>query len=161
MKKAIVLFLLFFFVGCSNEPDVIHLRTVKGPRKEKSTVTANQLMTVQVEGMTCEMGCGGSIRKALKATGGVARVSFDFVEGRKIQSAKIYLDSTQVSSTELDRILRTINDKQFKTYQPTTERVHSSDTETGSTSSEKEQMKINEENIAIPNLLDLLSGFVL
>lgn len=161
MKKISYLILVVFMLGCSSEPDVVHLRTVKGPRKEKTVVHANQLMTIQVEGMTCEMGCGGNIRKALKATGAVERVSFDFVEGRKIQHATVYLDSTKVNALELEQIIRTINDKQFKTYQRSTSALSASSTSTDSPSSEKEKVEMNEEVIAVPNLLDLLTGFVL
>lgn len=161
MKKVSYLFLFVFALGCSSEPDVVHLRTVKGPRKEKTIVQANQLMTIQVEGMTCEMGCGGSIRKALKATGAVERVSFDFVEGRNIQQATVYLDSTKVSAGELEMIIRSINEKQFKTYQRTTEALSASSATVDSPSSEQEKMELNEEAIAVPNLLDLLTGFVL
>jgi copper chaperone CopZ len=161
MKKVSYLFLFIFALSCSSEPEVVHLRTVKGPRKEKTAVNANQLMTIQVEGMTCEMGCGGSIRKALKATGAVERVSFDFVEGRKIQQATIYLDSSKVSSAELEKIIRTINEKQFKTYQRSTEALTASATTSNSPSSEKKKVEMNEELIAVPNLLDLLTGFVL
>lgn len=161
MKKVSFLILFVFSLGCSSEPEVVHLRTVKGPRKEKTVVETNQLMTIQVEGMTCEMGCGGSIRKALKATGAVERVSFDFVEGRKIQQASIYLDSTKVSSDELEKIIRTINEKQFKTYQRSTEALTASTNTSNSPASEKKKVEMNEELIAVPNLLDLLTGFVL
>ena len=41
-------------------------------------VTPNRKMTTEIDGMTCVMGCGGSIRKELLNTGAVSRCSFDF-----------------------------------------------------------------------------------
>jgi hypothetical protein len=61
----------------------------------------------------------------------------------------------------LEKIIRTINEKQFKTYQRSTEALTASATTSNSPSSEKKKVEMNEELIAVPNLLDLLTGFVL
>jgi copper chaperone CopZ len=115
MKNQILFTLLVFFVcSCSSEPEVVHLRTVKHNDKKKAEVKANCTALIDIKGMSCEMGCGGSIRKALKATKAVARVSYDFMEGREVQVAKIEFDSTQLNTKQIETIISELNDQQFK-----------------------------------------------
>jgi copper chaperone CopZ len=151
--------------ACSSEPNVVHLRTEKGQKETKAPVNANSVLTMEIDGMTCEMGCGGSIRKELKASGAVARVEFiDFTEGQKTQTAKVSFDSTKITSDELVKIVSTINDKQFKVGKTTTDALatNAETTETSiSSETEEEEVELSESSFAIPNLLDILSGFVL
>ena len=44
----------------------------------KIAVEANRVLRMDLDGMVCSMGCGGSIRKGLNATGAVADCDFDF-----------------------------------------------------------------------------------
>ena len=76
-------------------------------------VKANSQADYAVEGMVCQMGCGGSMRKELKNAGGVERVEVNFVEGEKTQLVQVSYDSLLISSNKIASILNTINDKQF------------------------------------------------
>lgn len=151
--------------ACSSEPKVVHLRTEKGQKETKAPVNANSVLTFDVEGMTCEMGCGGSIRKELKATGGVARVEFiDFDDTKKVQKAKVSFDTNKVSADELVKIVTTMNDKQFKVGKTTIETIDQTSEipATESTSStEEEKVELSETSFVLPNLLDILSEVVL
>jgi copper chaperone CopZ len=148
--------------SCSSETNVKHLRTEKVSTDKTVSVIPNHILTMEVEGMTCEMGCGGSIRKELKSTGGVSRVEFDFVEGRKIQSARISFDDAKVSQKEMVKIVSTMNDKQFKVGKSSTENLDQSlNSSIESTSDSDEQnVEISESEFAIPNLIDILSGII-
>jgi copper chaperone CopZ len=64
--------------------------------------------------MVCEMGCGSSIRKALKDTKAVDRCSIDFKDERKVNVATISFDSTAITKDKIVTIISTLNDKQFK-----------------------------------------------
>jgi copper chaperone CopZ len=107
------LFFVLALMACSSNPEVVHLRTEKPKKKEVVHVEPNATMTADVEGMTCEMGCGGRIRTELKATGAVSRVQFDFVEGRKKQGMTVYFDETKITQKRIMDILRTMNEQQF------------------------------------------------
>ena len=76
-------------------------------------VRANAQIDLNVEGMVCQMGCGGSMRKELKNAGGVERVEVNFVEGEKTQLVQVSYDSLLISSNKIASILNTINDKQI------------------------------------------------
>ncbi|MBP6090491.1 MAG: heavy-metal-associated domain-containing protein [Crocinitomicaceae bacterium] len=113
IRTSLLFCLLGLFVACNSTPETIVLRREKVVKTTKTKVIGNKKMTVEIEGMTCEMGCGGSIRKALKETGGVERVQYDFVEGRKKQVAIVTYNDQQVSPKEALKLIETINEKQF------------------------------------------------
>ena len=84
-------------------------------KKTKSIdVQANSQAEFAVEGMVCQMGCGGSIRKELKLTGAVERVEVNFVEELKEQVVHVQYDSTKIAIQKITSILNSINDRQFK-----------------------------------------------
>ena len=151
--------------SCSSEPEVVHLRTVKGQEKETIKVNANRMLTVEIEGMSCEMACGGSIRTNLKATGAVDRVQFDFEDGREIQTAFISYDSKKISDDQMLKLIQTINEKQFTTHKHSSEALASSEEATGSDkggSNETSKVDVSEvtPSIELPNLFDLLKNLV-
>jgi mercuric ion binding protein len=108
-----LLSLLFFVVGCTSEEKPVFIRkesyTVSTPNK----VVSNKLVAMEIEGMTCVMGCGASIRKELYTTNAVSSVEFDFKEGRKLNTVKIAFDSAKISSDEMVSIISKMNEKQF------------------------------------------------
>ncbi|MCF8415725.1 MAG: hypothetical protein K9G40_05750 [Crocinitomicaceae bacterium] len=166
MKKLSILFSgVLILSACSSEPKEVLLRTEKGSTDvKKAPVHSTAVLTMEVEGMTCEMGCGGSIRKELKATGGVERVKFDFVEGAEKQKTYVYFDEAKVSEKELKEIITTMNEKQFtigsctkenvdKTTQPSESKSNSSD--------EAAVVNMEEDNFQLPNLVGILKDLVL
>lgn len=164
MKNFSILFASALIIGaCSSEPEKIHLRTEKGPRNENGKhVDANSMMTVEIQGMTCEMGCGGSIRKELKGTGAVARVQFDFEEGRKKQTAMVSYDSSKITAAEMIRLITTMNDKQFSVDKNTVEPISKDVTTDRSSSKESKEpeVELEETRIEMPNLINILKDLV-
>jgi mercuric ion binding protein len=115
MKSVVFIVSICALMGCSSGPNVTKKEQPVAPEKEiKLNVAANQLLEMEVEGMTCEMGCGGTIRKKLQKTGHVGRVRFDFEEGRKIQTARIFIDTTKISSDDVKTLIESLNKGQFK-----------------------------------------------
>ncbi len=80
---------------------------------ELVVVEPNRLLTMELEGMVCSMGCGGSIRKELKATGAVAQCDFDFEDERPLDIATIEFDKDKITVDEIIAIVSKINDGQF------------------------------------------------
>lgn len=113
LHKYLFISLVVVFSACNSTPETIVLRREKGQKTLKTKVIGTKKMTTEIEGMTCEMGCGGSIRKALKETGGVERVQYDFVEGRKKQVALITYDAAKIDAQKMLQLIQTINEKQF------------------------------------------------
>jgi len=115
MKHLLIAFaLVSFIISCSNETEVEYIKTIKGAgKKNKMAVNANAMLQLQIEGMSCEKGCGGTIRKALKRTGAVKSVSYDFQEGRSFQWANVELDSNKIVLDSIKGIITSLNENQF------------------------------------------------
>jgi copper chaperone CopZ len=166
MKKLSILFSgVLILSACSSEPKEVLLRTEKGSTDEKKVpVHATAVLTMEVEGMTCEMGCGGSIRKELKATGGVERVKFDFVEGAEKQKTYVYFDEAKVSEKDLKEIIMTMNEKQFTISSSTKGKVDNGTNTSASksiSSDETAVVNMDEDNFQLPNLVGILKDLVL
>ena len=111
-----VSFVLFSLASCSsNEEKKIIKIEKKVMYKPLEKVVPTKKLVIDVNGMTCEHACGGSIRMALKETNAVDRVSFDFETDRKTNKAFIAFDDKKISEKEIVTIIEKINDKQFTT----------------------------------------------
>ncbi|MFM7006238.1 MAG: heavy-metal-associated domain-containing protein [Flavobacteriales bacterium] len=74
---------------------------------------ANTTQEFGVKGMVCKMGCGGSIRKALKETCAVERVDVNYIDSLQEQTIKVYYKRELIAPAQMRAILADINDKQF------------------------------------------------
>jgi copper chaperone CopZ len=118
MKHSIFLGLAALLVlgSCSSTPEKKIISVEKKVVIEKmAPVHADRKLAIEVSGMSCEHACGGSIRMALKETGAVDRVSYDFEDGRKTNTAYITFDKSKISADKIVSIIETINEKQFTT----------------------------------------------
>jgi copper chaperone CopZ len=120
MKKIVFILPLYIAVfSCTHEEEKIIIKNA-GAKKgnhtsNATTVIPNKLLSVQVEGMSCEMNCGGSIRKTLKKTGAVSRVEFKWVDEAEKQQTLISFDDSKISQEEIIQIIEKINEGQFQT----------------------------------------------
>lgn len=125
-------------------------------------VIPNRKLSVEIEGMVCEKGCGASIRKALKATGGVSTCSFDFAEERKQNTAVIEFDKDKVTADKLIDIITTINEKQFSVTRSSSAqldmKVNAKETDlSAEPSSESSTIHVSHSSFEMPNFLKLFS----
>jgi copper chaperone CopZ len=153
---------MLLLLSCSTEPNVVHLKTVKGKNhSSQRKVSPNKLLTVGIEGMSCEMACGGSIRTNLRSTGAVARVQYDFEEGRDVQTAFISFNDEKISEEEILSIIETINEKQFKTHNHSTQEINSGENTPNSPADNgSSKVDVAEGNYRIPNLFHILSNII-
>lgn len=163
MKKFVfVISTGLLFSACSSEKQTENVaeNTVE---TAKTVVHPNQLLTMEIDGMVCQMGCGGSIRKGLKETNGVASVEFDFEEERKTNIAKIAYDKSIVSSEELIKVVSKLNEGQFLVGTVSFEdmTIPAKTTKTSSSkSSEESKVEVSSTYVKLPNLFDLFSGLL-
>ena len=129
MKK--VLFtgiLVSLLASCSTSTDQVTNAEEKSQNEtitedELVSVIPNRKMTTEIDGMTCVMGCGGSIRKELLSTGAVSRCSFDFKGIDETSSAMIEFDKDKISADEIADLLKKINEGQFTLGEMSTETI--------------------------------------
>jgi len=104
-------------LSCSQEAPQKHV--VKKETQKDDTgamlpdVKADRMLVVDLEGMVCKMGCGGTIREALYASNAVKEVSFDFEEDRKVDVAKVAYDRDKITADEIVGIIAAANEGQF------------------------------------------------
>lgn len=147
--------------GCSAKADKV-IVSEEVPAVEEAVVHANQLLSMEVDGMVCQMGCGGSIRKALKGTGAVSNIEFDFEDERATNVATISFDKNKVTQDELVKLVSDLNDGQFTVGEVSSEAlskeiVHE---DHDHSSAETHEVEMSSSNFQMPNLLDLLSGLL-
>ncbi len=129
---------------------------------EDVVIVPTKVATMEITGMTCVKGCGGSIRKSLKSTNGVERVTFDFDAERATDIATIYFDDAIVSAEEMKERLSVLNNNQFTIGEIIVEdySATSSNSSESSTNFEEATVDANTNSFEFPNLLDLFSGFL-
>lgn len=170
MKKNLVIIgivsLGLFACKSEEKPSESADGTPKKEQKDEPTVAVNadRVLNLELEGMVCQMGCGGAIRKELNATGAVANCEFDFEEDRAMDVAKIEFDKDKITADEIVKIVSEINDGQFKVGKVSSEDLATTDivNETPNTtkSVEKPKATMSVSTSSMPNLFDLFSGLL-
>ena len=164
MKRIFFLVTLgLILTACSSE---VQLDSDQTQDKLSNTelVVPNRLLTVEIEGMVCEMGCGGSIRKDLKAAGGVSDVTFDYKEDRNTNFVAVTFDSQRITEQEMIERLSKLNEGQFTVGITEWEefQVENSNEKNEAKPSEDSKIDVSSSSgVELPNLLDLLSGLLL
>lgn len=170
MKKSFTLIIGFaVLAACSQTettPETAETTTTD-QEKNRVQVIPNQLLTMEVSGMSCEMACGGAIREGLMETGAVARVQYDFEMGRDVNVAKISFDNTLISPEKMVQIVSKLNNKQFTVGETTVSEIENPAQVNASTSSEGSSsdlsspaVSMDEVELDVPNLFDLLRSLV-
>ncbi len=167
MKKIVVFTFSSFLLFACQTTEVNVEERVSNPvsmEEEETVIIPTKVAKMEITGMTCVKGCGGSIRKSLKGTNGVERVEFDFDADRATDIATIYFDDQIVSVEEMTKRLSVLNNNQFTIGEIKVKDVSSvsSKSAESESNSNSESAKIDADNssLAFPNLLDLFSGFL-
>ena len=145
----LVMFVLFF--ACSEET-------------KKEELIVDTVSSFEVTGMVCEMGCGGSIRKALKQTGAVHRVEVDFEEENPSNVIKVYYGSASINQDEIISAIEAINEGQFKaTFIESAPHIEKENKQAYINSSKNSEITVfsaEESYFSLPNLSEILNGLI-
>lgn len=166
--KHFFVFLSFTFVvfSCSNNSEKKVVRIEKYKQYEKlENVVANRQLSIEVEGMTCEHACGGSIRMALMDTKAVNRVKFDFVSDRKVNTAYVYFDKSKINADEIVKIIEDLNEGQFTTHKVETstfedKKLKAEAIPSSSKSDKSSPIEIKSNTFELPSLMGILKSFI-
>ena len=121
MKNTAALFLLpiLFLLGCGSASEHVEntlpasvVRTV-----QDVVISAGEPTTIadiSIDGMSCEMMCGGSIKKALAKLPGITSTEIDFVEGDEADHAIVSYDSGKVTDAQMVEAIQSLHDGQYK-----------------------------------------------
>ena len=131
---------------------------------ELPKIKGNRLLTLEIEGMTCVMGCGGTIRKELVATNAIESCEFEFEEDRALNTAKITFDKNKITVDKIISIVSSLNKGQFKVGDSSSEDVSvniKTKVEEVSVSEEDEaQLNVSSSTeVELPNFVEILAIF--
>lgn len=161
MKKIVYLSVFALSLVACNSEEANVANEDQQEEVQKAEPVADKVMTMEVKGMMCKMNCGGSIRKSLKATGGVTKVEFDFEDGRETNVAKISFDSKLVNEQQMMEAVTSLYDHQYSigntSVSDLSEEVKVEETETTS-NDEESVVDAATSFIELPNLIDLFKG---
>lgn len=122
---------------------------------------ATTFADLSIDGMSCEMMCGGSIKKALAKLPGVHSTEIRFVEGEEQDHAVVDFDASKVSDTELIEAIQKLHDGQYKVVAvKITKQVPvagSADMSAPNTDEELPVSVLNPAAVVVPGILALLS----
>lgn len=129
-----------------------------------ASVNPTDKLALPVTGMSCEMACGGAIRKALIETKAVNRVQFDFQMARDTNVAYISYDANKIQEKELISLIEKINDGQFHTGNSTSTSLEvkgSGGSHAGNTQSSTNVFSAPQiPQIKLPSILDILRSII-
>lgn len=165
MKNMYIIFTSVTLLAVSACDSNVKTTQPNAVQESKKSVVANKVLSVELDGMVCEKGCGSSIRKELKATGGVTECSFDFEDGRKVNTASIQFNKDEITADEIVNIINTMNEKQFHVLSSSTSNLETNvapavEESTNSKKSETPKIRVTESNFEMPNLLKLFSKLI-
>ncbi|HNR56463.1 MAG TPA: heavy metal-associated domain-containing protein [Flavobacteriales bacterium] len=123
--------------------------------------SAGTIADLSIDGMSCEMMCGGSIKKALAKLPGVNSTEIRFIEGDESDHAVVDYDASKVSDADMVEAIQSLHDGQYKVVSVhITKRVPSAGGVSASTKKAEETKQvsvINPTAIVVPGILGLLS----
>lgn len=161
MRHFLVLAIGLLLLGaCSETTDKVEV----AEEEVKEIVSGDSELVLSVEGMVCEYACGGSIKKALKATGGVEKISIDFEDERPSNTVTVLFDSKKINKTEIETIITELNDGQFTLEEIELNKIDkkvSAMNSTKSAESSESTISAVSTSFEVPNIFEILSGLIL
>lgn len=101
IKIVVFLSVLFMFISCEKEvPNESKVNMVK---KEKLTVNLKKV-SIDIEGMTCEIGCARMIQSKLSKVDGIKSANVNFEKKNGI----VEFDANQISEKEIVNVVEKI-----------------------------------------------------
>lgn len=163
----------FFMVSCEAIPEE---QAQSSASSQKVEAVVNTIETagptkvvahLAIEGMGCEMACGGAIKKALGKMDGVLATDIDFDSEKETDFAIVEYDESKVSG---EQMMETVNalrkgqytvsgltiEKHVKAGQPEAREQSSG---SGEAVTKPGDANIQLRSIALPNIFDILNRF--
>lgn len=131
----------------------------------ESEDTPKMVARLAIEGMGCEMACGGAIKKALGNLDGVVVTDIDFDSEKETDFAIVEFDEKKVSSDKMVETVSALRKGQYKVNGVTIDKfiakgsaksIDQAPKSDGQSSVANDQ-QIDTRSITVPNILDILN----
>lgn len=150
LRNALFLSLIAVVFACNSGSNV-HVEHSEQVAQAEKTVAK-----IAVDGMMCEIACGGKIRKELSEMQGVANASIEFTEGADLNYALVEYNPDLVQEDQLIACINTISDGDLYAVKQM-EVIHyspSEEIEQGATT--EDDIDMSEATFQMPGISDLI-----
>lgn len=167
--KTLGLSLLLIAFACGQAPEQAAQATAGIARTTNEVVISEgdpvTTADLKIEGMSCEMMCGGAIKKALAALPGIegTEIKFHAADG---DHAIVTYDATKVNDTQMVEAVQKIHDGAYKvlaigiTKQVKGTANSTSDPEPAKAADKNGEVSASVQDLIVPGLLGLLSRII-
>jgi len=140
---------LIIVLGCSGDQVAIE----NAVNTESNAYLANTIANIEIEGMACEVMCGGKIKEGLSGIEGIVSCDLDF--DNKLATVKF--DNKTTSKDEMINVIQELNSGQFKVISSNEKSLDSSSEDVlNSNSAEQSVEVISTTDFHFPNIIDAL-----
>lgn len=128
---------------------------------------AKAVARLAIEGMGCEMACGGAIKKALGNMDGVLATEIDFDSEQETDFAIVEYDESKVTGEQMIETVTALRKGQYSVSGLTIDKhvkagkseAHDLSPKSGKDAAAPGEANIQMRSIALPNLFDILNRF--
>jgi copper chaperone CopZ len=106
LRIAFLLALTVVVFACNSDVNP----SVEVAHSEQVALSEKTIAKIAVDGMMCEIACGGKIRKELSEIQGVASAAIEFTEGADVNFALVEFNPELVKEEQLITCINTISD---------------------------------------------------
>jgi copper chaperone CopZ len=118
----ILVAILLVISSCGSAPDATDVAAqaaIAGVERVVTEVAISEgapvtMADLSIDGMSCEMMCGGSIKKALAKLPGVSGTEIKYVEGDERDHAIVTYDPAQVTDAQMVEAIQALHEGQYK-----------------------------------------------
>jgi len=106
-----------FVLACSQPAPVTEVASGIERVVEEVAISSGTPVTMadlSIDGMSCEMMCGGSIKKALAQLPGITSTEINFVEGDERDHAIVTFDESKINDAQMIEAIQKLHDGQYK-----------------------------------------------
>lgn len=144
---------LLAFGGCATE------KTYEVKVEERVGEVEKTVAKISVDGMMCEIACGGKIRKELSELPGVASASVEFHDGETANYAVVEFNPSLVSEDQLAATINTIADGRLYSVSEVTV-THYAPAGSESRTSSTDGVNMELPQVVIPGVTDLVWNLI-
>lgn len=170
MKNLWLLSALVFTLSCSDsekkdeEKEDTQEETSQSQTDQKTDYLANEEAALTINGMSCEINCVSSVKKALNKMDGVTEVTIDFDSEREGDFCSVKYDKNLLNVQSIQSVIESINDGAYKVTESSVKEIENDKPQSKSTaymfsshsSSRKISTGTSSSSFDIPSILDFV-----
>lgn len=169
MKKPVAFALILALAACGEAPVSETASTTVAPEVTRTVnevaITSGTPVTMadlSIDGMSCVMGCGNTIKSALAKLPGVTGTEVNFTEAGQTNHVVVTYDPAQVSDADMVKTVQAIHNGDYKVVSVgiTKQVLKEGKSEAPAEATEGDKVNAALENVALPSVLALLQRLV-